>query len=251
MKKQIYLVLSAVVLMSFYSCSKNKDVTDTKKDTEVKKEASFSTDATAKGKELFYTASNLTGLKCADCHSDGTNKDNANTKYFADVIGANKRQSVFAGMYKGDEVTSTGAGASFCWETFLKMGKPISADEVKAFNAYFESLSKGDAKTLNYTTIAIPKPDKSKLKDDQTKIAGMTPDIKNGERIFKETCGFCHQGNRIKHVPSFPDDFEGNLKSIVYHIRMGSKFMPFYPYEMISDQEAADITEYTLKNLKK
>ncbi len=244
MTKYFYLLLSAVLVLNLTSCSKNNDKTESK--TEVKS----GDELTAKGKELFYTPSNLTGLKCADCHFDGTNKENLNTKYFADVIGAHKRQSVFAGTIKGEEVKSTASGTTVCWETFVKMGRQISPAEINAFNAYFESL-KGESKNLNYTTIALPKPDKSRLKEDQTKIAGLTPDIKNGERIFKETCGFCHGGKTVKHVPSLFEDFEGNLKSIVYHIRMGAKFMPFYPYEIISDQEIADISEYILKNQKK
>ncbi|MCE1165431.1 MAG: c-type cytochrome [Bacteroidetes bacterium] len=244
MIKYYYLIISALLLIGIVSCSKNGDKTESK--VEVKS----GDELTAKGKELFNTPSNLTGLKCADCHYDGTNKDNLNTKYFADVIGADKRQSVFAGTIKGEDVKSTASGTTVCWETFVKMGRQISPQEISAFSSYFASL-KGDSKNLNYTTIALPKPDKLRLKEDQTKIAGLTPDIKNGERIFKETCGFCHGGRTVKHVPSLFEDFDGNLKSIVYHIRMGAKFMPFYPYEIISDQEIADISEYILKNQKK
>lgn len=242
MRKTLLTILTFSVIA--FSCSKNEQP------KENKQTSTDNTSLQAKGKEIFYTTSNLTGLKCADCHSDGTNASNANAKYFADVIKANRRSSVFAGTISGDDIKKTGAGSSICWETFVKMGRPITTEETEALNAYFESLQ-GEVKDNKFTTIALPKPDKSKLKEDQNKIAGLTPDIKNGERIFKETCNFCHGGKTVKHVPSLFEDFEGNLKGIVYHIRFGAKFMPFYPYEKISDQEIADIVEYIMKNQPK
>jgi cytochrome c len=247
MKKLLLLVL--FVSLSVASCSKKENKTDLSSD--VKKESSGNTGSVAKGKEIFYQSSNLTGLKCADCHSDGTNTENSNTKYFSDVIGASKRTSVYSGMIIGEDVKKKGAGASVCWETYLKMGRPITADEIDALNAYFESL-KGEVKEYKYTSLAVPKQDKAKLKEDLVKIGGLTANIQNGEKKFKETCGFCHGGKTVKHVPSITDeDFEGNLKSVSFHIRFGSKFMPFYSYEKISDQDIADLTEYIMKNQKK
>lgn len=245
--KNILLILIAVLFLA--SCGKKQEVPNNKTDS--KTETNVSSDLSSKGKEIFYQQSNLTGLKCADCHSDGTNTQNTNTKYFSNVIGANKRTKVFNGMFTGEDVKKNAAGGKYCWDTFLKMGREISQEEIDALNSYFNSLSKGDEKNDEYTTIAVPTPDKAKLKDDQTKIAGMTPNIQNGEKVFKETCGFCHGGKTVKRVPSLFEEFEGNLKSIVYHIRMGAKFMPFYTYEKISDQDAADITEYIMKNQKK
>ena len=246
MKKLLYTVLCLSLLV--FSCQKKDEKTDANKDG--KKENSGTGGLVSKGKELFYQSSNLTGLKCADCHSDGSNNDKSNTKYFSDVIGASKRTSVYSGMITGDDVKRKGAGASVCWDTYLKMGRPVSQEEIDALNAYFESL-RGEVKESKYTSIAIPTQNKSKLKDDQVKIASLTPDIVNGEKKFKETCGFCHGGKTVKHVPSLFEDFDGNLKSIVYHIRFGAKFMPFYSYEKLTDQDAADISEYILKNQKK
>lgn len=250
MKKLLLLVLFAGIISA--SCGKKEEKTDVSKDT--KKETSGNTNSgnlVSKGKEIFYQSSSLTGLKCADCHSDGTNADNPNTMYFSDVIGASKRISVYSGTITGDEVKKKGAGATVCWETYLKMGRPITAEEIEALNAYYESL-KGDVKDSKYTTIALPTQNKAKMKEDLLKIEGMTANLQNGEKKFKETCGFCHGGKTVKRVPSlFDEDFEGNLKSIVYHIRFGAKFMPFYSYEKISDQDAADIADYILKNKKK
>ncbi len=247
----MHKIIIALISLSFifYSCGNKQEQVKT---TDEKKTVSGNTgDASSKGKELFYQQSNLTGLKCADCHSDGTNTDNSNTKYFSDVIKASKRQSVLAGTVTGEDVKKKAAGGAFCWETFMKMGRPITDEEISAFNAYFESLP-GDVKESKYTTIALPKQDKVKLKEDQNKVASLTPDIGNGEKVYKETCGFCHGGKTVKRVPSlFDEDFEGNLKSIVYHVRFGAKFMPFYSYEKLTDQMTADVTEYIMKNQKK
>ncbi|MFA7361085.1 MAG: c-type cytochrome [Candidatus Kapaibacterium sp.] len=245
------ILLAALILSIIISACGKKDDQNTAIDKKQETSSSATNDLSSKGKALFYESSNLTGLKCADCHSDGTNTDKLNTKYFSDVIQASKRQSVFAGTISGEEVKKKGAGATFCWDTFLKMGRPITEEEINSFNAYFESL-KGVVKESKYTTIALPKPDKSKLKEDQTKIAGLTPNIQKGEKVFKESCGFCHGGKTVKRVPSlFDEEFEGNLKSIVYHVRFGAKFMPFYSYEKLTDQDVADITEYIMKNQKK
>lgn len=246
MNKTFYAVI--LISLFLFSCGK-KDETKNSSGEQIKSETN-ATDLVTKGKTIFYESSNLTGLKCADCHSDGTNSNNTNVKYFSDVIGANKRQSVYSGTITGDDVKIKGAGSTICWDTYLKMGRPITQDEINALNAYFESL-KGEVKESKYTSIALPTQNKAKLKEDQNKIAGLTPNIQNGEKIFKETCGFCHGGKTVKRVPSLFEDFEGNLKSIVYHIRFGAKFMPFYSYEKISDQDAADIAEYILKNQKK
>jgi mono/diheme cytochrome c family protein len=240
-------IILAIILISFIvsSCSKKEEKTEIGKDK--KKE---SVDLVSTGKAIFNETSNLTGLKCSDCHSDGTNSNNLNTKYFSDVIGASKRSSVYCGTITGDDVKKKGAGSTICWETYLKMGRPITADEINALNSYFESL-KGDVKESKYTCLVLPVQDKAKLKDDQVKIAGMTANIQNGENKFKETCNFCHGSKTIKHIPSLFEDFDGNLKSIVFHIRFGAKFMPFYCYERLSDQDVADISEYILKNQKK
>lgn len=247
MKKLLLLIL--LVSLTAASCGKKEEKTESTKAPNKETTGNAGSNI-SKGKELFYQASNLTGLKCADCHSDGTNTDNSNTKYFSDVIGASKRPSVYSGTISGDDVKKKGAGATVCWETYLKMGRPIAAEEIDALNAYFESL-KGDIKESKYTSLAVPTQNKAKLKEDQVKIAGMTADVQNGEKKFKETCNFCHGGKTVKHVPSLFEDFDGNLKSIVYHIRFGAKFMPFYSYEKITDQDAADISEYILKNQKK
>lgn len=242
------LIIAISLSFIFASCGKENKESKTEEKKTVTENAG---DIVSKGKDIFYRQSSLTGLKCADCHSDGTNTDKSNTKYFSDVIQASKRPSVLAGTITGEDVKKKAAGGVFCWDTFMKMGTPITEEEISALNAYYESL-KGEVKESKYTTIALPKQDKRKLKEDQTKVAQITPDIQNGEKVYKETCGFCHGGKTVKRVPSlFDEDFEGNLKSIVYHVRFGAKFMPFYSYEKLTDQMVADVTEYIMKNQKK
>jgi cytochrome c len=245
-----YVLLIILLSISITGCSKKENPIPKQ---EVKKEQSTS-DVTSpelsnKGKEIFYMESKTTGLKCADCHNDGTNPNDIHFKYFADIFNANKRPSTYFGMYKGEDVPKTAGGADLCWTRFLKMETPLDADKIKALNSYFETTGKGkELKEFNYTTIALPKPDKLKLKDDQIKIAALTGDVGNGEKMFNETCTYCHSDkSNVKHVPDLFKKFGGNLKSITFHIRMGSKHMPFYPYEFINDQNIADISAFILK----
>ena len=111
MRKILFVVLISSIFIS--SCGKKEEQNTT---GEKKQESTTSgtNDLSSKGKALFYEASNLTGLKCADCHSDGTNADQLNTKYFSDVIQASKRQSVFAGTIAGEDVKKKNLSPLFC-----------------------------------------------------------------------------------------------------------------------------------------
>ena len=245
-----FLVFIFLFLIGITGCSK-KDKTAPVQEN--KKEQNItgtpSPELSGKGKEIFYMESKTTGLKCADCHSDGTNSGDVHYKYFADIFNADKRPSTYFGMYKGEDVLKTAGGANLCWTRFLKMDTPLDADQINALNAYYETTGKGkDINEFKFTTIALPNPDKAKLKDDQTKIAALTGDYDKGEKMFNETCNFCHSDkSTVKHAPDLFKKFEGNLKSITFHIRMGSKHMPYYPYELINDQNIADLTAFILK----
>lgn len=256
MKKfnSFFLILSLIFF--FTGCGKKSDVTTDKKPetntTEKKQDSKPDAELVKKGKEIFYAPSKETGLKCADCHSDGTNDNNVFVKYHSSIKGATKRASVYNGMFKGPDVLKNGCGATVCWKEYLKYEKPLTDDEINALNAYYESVSKGDEKPLTYTTIAVPNKDKAKLKEDQTKIASMTGDDAKGENLFKTACSFCHGDNSsVKKVPNLVKEKEDvNLKSIIYHVRLGSKYMPFFSYESISDQDLADICAFVLKITK-
>lgn len=246
-----YTLLTVFLLMiGITGCGKKENPVPKQ---ETKKEQSNMTapseELSGKGKEIFYLESKTTGLKCADCHSDGTNSGDAHYKYFADILNADKRPSTYFGMYKGDDVSKNAGGADLCWKNFLKMDNSLDADQISALNAYYETAGKGkEVKEYKFTTIALPKPDKVKLKDDQTKIAGLTGDVDKGEKLFNETCAFCHSDkSNVKHVPNLFKKFEGNLKSITFHIRIGSKHMPYFPYEVINDQNIADVTAFIFK----
>jgi len=243
----LLFVIFAVFIIS--SCTKKTEV----KTTENKKDAVNTTSALSeKGKVIFNTESEKTGLKCADCHSDGTNDKNLLVKYFATIKGADKRTSSFLGMFKDAEVVKNAGGASYCWKTYLRNKTPLTEEEINALNAYYKSVSKGDEPAeLKYTTLALPKANKDQLKIDQAKIAGLKGDIANGEKVFNNSCAFCHgKDSRVKDVPSLFKNFDGSLKSIAYNVRIGSKYMPFFTYEVLSDQELADVTSYILGNQK-
>lgn len=245
---KVLLILSLFVAVTLSGCGKKEEKTSDNTTTH-KTETGTTTNTGSAGKEIFYRVSDVTGLKCADCHSDGTNDNITFTKYHSSIKGAHKRTSTYFGMFKGEDVLKNAGGAGICLARYLKIKEPFTPEEINALNDYYKSVSKGDEPAeLVYTTIALPKPDKTKLKDDQTKIALLTADAVKGEKFFNDVCAFCHSDkSKIKHVPSLFKKFEGNFKSIIYNIRMGSKVMPFYSYESISNQDVADLTEFILK----
>lgn len=250
-------VISILVIFAFVtvlaSCGK-KD--DTKTKSEVKTDQSVTkntSDIQKKGREFFYTESAANNLKCADCHNDGTNDGNPLTKLFPDIKGANKRLSTYSGKYKGEDVSKYGAGATFCYEKFLMSKTPLTFDEVASLNAYYEFISKGDEPTeIKYNNIAIPEPDKLKLKEEQANVIKLSGDIQKGEDKFNKSCAFCHAENsKIKKVPKLFEEFDGDARSVAYMVRFGKKFMPFYSYDKISTQDIADITAYIISKVKK
>jgi hypothetical protein len=101
----------------------------------------------------------------------------------------------------------------------------MNAEQIAALNAYYEKVGGSEpAKDMIYTTIALPTPDKEKLKKDQEEIAKLTGDKTKGEEVYNNACKFCHaDGTKIKSVPSLFRDFEGNQKSITYMSRFGKK----------------------------
>lgn len=205
------------------------------------------------GKDIFYAPSMVTNLKCADCHSDGTNDSNPLTKYHSNIRGANKRTETYHGKFKGDEVKNNAGGATVCWTTYLKYKDAMTPEQIASLNAYYESvLWNEEVKNSVYTTIALPAPDKEKLKAEQVEIAKLRGDKAKGEELFKSACKFCHvDGTKIKSVPSLFRDFEGNLKSITFMTRFGKKYMPFYSYESITNQDIANLSAYILANQEK
>ncbi len=242
-------ILSAVVLIS--GCGKKETTTTT---TDNKTTTSKSNlELVKQGKDIFYAQSMVTNLKCADCHSDGTNDVNPLTKYHSNIRGADKRTSTYAGKFKGDEVKNNAGGATVCWTNYLRYKDPMTAEQIASLNAYYESvLWNGNVENMNYTTIALPVPDKEKLKKDQEEIAKLTGDKVKGEKTYNDACKFCHSDDtKIKNVPGLMKDFEGSVKSITFMSRFGKKYMPFYSYESLSNQDLADIAAYIMGNQEK
>lgn len=217
-----------------------------------------SADVLAKqGKDIFYGntgVNSVTNLACAHCHSDGTN-DAAFplTKYHSNIKNADLRSQTYLGKFKGEDVKKTAGGATVCWEQYLKFKEPMTAEQIASLNAYYELVGKGEpVKDVVYTTIALPTQDKEKLKKDQEEIAKLTGDKTKGEEVFNGACKFCHgDGTKIKSVPSLFRDFDGNLKSITFMTRFGKKYMPFFSYESISNQDMANVVAYIMNNQQK
>jgi mono/diheme cytochrome c family protein len=244
--KNVYIILTAVLfIFLLQGCSKKQDKeTDEKKDT--------TSALTLKGKEIFYTLSTENNLTCSECHSDGTNLTNPLTNYFPDIKGANKRTSVYNGKYKANDVTDNASGATICWQKYLLMKRLLTDEEILSLNAYYASISSGNEPTeIKYNTIALPEPNKDKLKEEQKAIASLKGNSKNGEDIFKKACNSCHgNDSKIKKVPDLFKDFDGDASSVTYMVRFGKKFMPFFSYDKISTQDIADITAYILSKKK-
>ena len=243
-----YVIIVIALSLIFSACGKKNE-----NKTDKTKEVKSSAELVNKGKEIFYSESKETNLKCADCHSDGTNDANPLTKFYSSIKGAHKRTSVLSGLYIGNEVLKNASGASYCWKTFLKYEEPLTDTQINSLIAFYESVSRGDEpQEIKYQSIALPKPDKVKLKEDQGLISQLKGDINKGENIYNNACKYCHgDDSKIKKVPSLLKDFDGNMKSIAYHIRIGVKIMPFYSYEKMNNQDIADVTEFIMSKVKK
>lgn len=243
--------LSLTILI--VGCGK-KDTTTT---TENKTTTPKSNDELVKqGKDIFYGTSgvsSVTNLKCADCHSDGTNDANPLVKYHSNIKNANKRASTYLGKFKGDEVSKNAGGATVCWTTYLKYKDPMSPEQIASLNAYYEKVGGSEpAKDMVYTTIALPTQDKEKLKKDQDEMAKLTGDKTKGEEVYNNACKYCHSDDtKVKSVPSLFKDFDGNMKSITFMSRFGKKYMPFFSYESLSNQDLANVSAYIMGNQKK
>jgi len=259
MRIKQFLGLSVVLLITISfiisGCSKEDKKTDTtekKKDTTKTSNTGSNTSSTGKqtsGKELFYMKSTINNIACADCHSDGSNSANSLTKFFSNIQGASKRTSTYHGKFTGEEVVQTAGGATVCWESYMKMKTPMTDEQIKSLNEYYESVAGKDSqKEIIYETIALPVRDKAKLKVVQGEILKLTGDPVKGETTFKNACGFCHgENSTVKKIPHLFEEFEGNVKSITYNVRLGDGGMPFYNSSVLSNQELSDIAAYILK----
>ncbi len=254
-------VMFFITLLTFASSCGNKAEDESVKTSEQKgqtdskssgKETTKTTQSSP-GKEFFYAKSKENNIACADCHGDGSNLQNSLTKYFSNVQGADKRKSVFHGKFSGEEVTSNASGATVCWESYMKMKTPMTAEQIDNLNKYYATLpNPNPVDEIKYETISLPKKDKAKLKEAQKKIMALTGDATSGEKKFNEACGLCHGSNKtVRKVPDIFDEFDGNVKSITYNIRFGDGAMPFFNESVLSNQDVADIAAYILKKNSK
>jgi mono/diheme cytochrome c family protein len=231
--------------------SQKREMNDTSKKTTSPSETGSGQGTT--GREIFYMKSSVNNIACADCHSDGTNTSNPLTKYFSSVHGADKRTSTYNGKFTGEEVRKNAAGATVCWETYLRMKTPMTEHQVKSLNDFYALIADSEAPSeIKYESIALPKKDKSKLKDIQKIVMELKGDPVKGGQTFDVACGSCHAENAtVKRVPTILEEFEGNIKSITFNVRLGDGSMPFFKKESLSDQDLADISAYIMKKTEK
>ncbi len=126
----------------------------------------------------------------------------------------------------------------------------MTEDQVKALNDYYASIAVANSPEteIKYETIALPVKDKTKLREIQKNVMSLKGDVARGEQTFTNSCGLCHGENApIRKVPSIMEDFEGNVKSITFNVRLGDGAMPFFKTESLSDQDIADISAYVMQ----
>ena len=248
-----YLVIVFFITSLLISCGKEEkktEVKDKKQTADTSGRGSVTaTGNSAAGKELFYMKSDVNNIACADCHSDGSNSANPMTKYFSNIQGANKRTSTYHGKFTGEEVVKNAGGATVCWEFYERKKTPLTEDQIKALNDYYASVAAATSPVeIKYETIALPTRDKTKLKEVQKSVMELKGDAVKGETTFTNACGTCHGENSIvKKVPSILEDFEGNVKSITYNVRLGDGPMPFFHNPALTDQDIADISAFIMK----
>jgi len=252
--KQFFVYALSVFLLSamLVSCGKKEEKLTENKEKE-KTDTSKKISGGSPGKDLFYMKSAENNIACADCHSDGTNTSNPLTKYFSNIQGASKRTSTFMGKFKGEEVALNAGGATLCWQEYMRMKTPLTPEQIQSLNSYYTSVAGKDSSSeIKYETIALPVKDKAKLKGVQSVIIALKGDAVKGEQTFKNACAFCHgENSTVKKVPSMLEDFEGNVKSITFNVRLGDGAMPFFHAPALSDQDIADVAAYIMQTSSK
>ena len=246
----LFTIILFAAVIAGAGCSDSGDKKDTGGSTDSSGTGDGSNALINQGKEIFYAASTETGLKCASCHSDGTNDDVTLTKYFSPINGADKRTSTYHGMFTGEEVAKNAGGATICWKTYLEYKEDLTPDQINALNAYYESVAKSDDPTeIVYETLALPTRDKQKFKEERAEIIKLTGDKENGQKLFKDACGSCHgKDTGVKDVPNL-QEYEGDVKGIAYMTRLGDGHMPFFRKDKLSDQDIADISAFVMTTI--
>lgn len=248
--RPIFLLCSLLFLFSaiiYSGCTESTDKKSSEDNKTSGEQTTSGSELSAKGKEIFYAISTETGLKCADCHGDGSNTDVTLTKYFSSVNGVPKRTSTYHGMITGEEVKKTAGGSTICWERYLGYKDELTADQINALNAYFEQIATpNDPTEVVYKTLALPKPDKEKFKLQRDEIMALKGDAANGEKLFKNACSSCHSGDtKVKDVPNL-QEYEGDVRGVAYKVCLGDEYMPFFRDDKISNQDIADISEFIM-----
>ncbi len=218
-------------------------------------------DKAKKGQMLFYNAS-LGKIKasCAMCHSDGTERTkDGRIRSGHTLVGVSSRTETWNGMFKGDKLKSTAYGASFCVAGFQERPTGLSADEAESLNEYYAAIaSNPGAMTNNLSIKWVTKPVFSD--DEDLDAKAVTPAVKaimklpgdpgKGQAVFQGTCITCHEIEKKKIGPSMKDAAQ-DMNYVAQSIRCGSKAMPFFAKDILSDQQIADAIAYIQSSLNK
>ena len=219
-----------------------------------------------KGQMLFYNAS-LGKIKasCAMCHSDGTEKTkDGRTRSGHTLVGVTGRTATWNGMFKDNTLKSTAYGAAFCAAGFQERGNKtvataLSPEEVDALNEYYAAIAANPgAMTSNLSIKWVTKPVFSD--DEDLDAKAVTPAVKaimklpgdpgKGQAVFQSTCITCHEVEKKKIGPSMKDAAQ-DMNYVAQSIRCGSKAMPFFAKDLLTDQQIADAVAYIQSSLNK
>ena len=156
-------------------------------------------DPVERGREIYHgTDYSNTGLTCAHCHAadpadEANGKLIAHTGYGAIPRGSWKhttQEQLEAG--RGQAATIIDA-ANFCVEApYMDHGElKITGEDADALLAYLESIADPEAWDAAPFVIEVSR---------SMPVAGLTPDMENGERIYENNCEFCHEAG-IEGMP--------------------------------------------------
>ncbi len=148
-------------------------------------------DPVARGKEIYFgTDYSNTGLSCAHCHA-ASPEDEANGKLIAHTgYGAVSR-----GSWKNTDQAMLDAGEGRATSVVDAANKCVGApymahkeqliegSDADALAAYMDSIADESAWDAAAFVIEVQR---------SMPVAGLTPDMENGERIYENTCERCH-----------------------------------------------------------
>lgn len=189
-------------------------------------------------------------IACSDCHAEYPDHLKSDARILAghSILGAARRTSTWAGEFSGERLTSTAAGAARCAWQYQQKGSRIeealSSEEADALMAYFEFISPGDElPTLEWNALAWPGMktfDQERFSAKVARIYELSGDPAKGAEVFRLACYFCHTQEESRLGPSL-SALKKRADELPRIVRAGTKSMPFFSTDKLSDQQVADL----------